>query len=232
MTGTVLGSGVNIILDPIFIFVLGLGAAGAAIATVLGNICADIFFVWFLLKKSKKLSVNPLGFHISADEISQIMAIGFPASITNFMQSFGIALMNRFLLPYGNERVAAMGIVMKINMIAVLILVGFAFYSSRPRHHLYFSVGRKSMERLPVIRQQTGRALCRRNPARRKTGRLLWRPDGAGRIGSAHGTAGGLAFLARIIPGYLGKMIQTEKKGVFIRRPLSLPAFFYDIEPA
>lgn len=127
MTGTILGSIVNIILDPIFIFVLGLCAAGAAIATVLGNICADIFFVWFLLKKSKKLSVNPLGFHISADEIGQIMAIGFPASITNFMQSFGIALMNRFLLPYGNERVAAMGIVMKINMIAVLILVGFAF---------------------------------------------------------------------------------------------------------
>ena len=127
MAGTILGSVVNIILDPIFIFVLGLGAAGASIATVLGNICADIFFVWFLLKKSKKLSVNPLGFHISADEIGQIMAIGFPASITNFMQSFGIALMNRFLLPYGNERVAAMGIVMKINMIAVLILVGFAF---------------------------------------------------------------------------------------------------------
>ena len=127
MTGTILGSLVNILLDPIFISVLGLGAAGAAIATVLGNICADIFFVWFLLRKSRKLSVNPAGFHISAVEIRQIMAIGFPASITNFMQSFGIALTNRFLLPYGNERIAAMGIVMKVNMIAVLILVGFAF---------------------------------------------------------------------------------------------------------
>lgn len=127
MTGTILGSLVNILLDPIFISVLELGAAGAAIATVLGNICADIFFVWFLLRKSRKLSVNPAGFHISAVEIRQIMAIGFPASITNFMQSFGIALTNRFLLPYGNERIAAMGIVMKVNMIAVLILVGFAF---------------------------------------------------------------------------------------------------------
>ena len=127
MTGTILGSVVNIILDPIFISVLGLGAAGAAIATVLGNICADLFFVWFLMTKSRKLSINPAGFHISAAEIGQILAIGFPASITNFMQSFGIAFMNRFLLPYGNERVAAMGIVMKINMIAVLILVGFAF---------------------------------------------------------------------------------------------------------
>lgn len=127
MAGTVLGSIVNIILDPIFISVLGLGAAGAAIATVIGNICADLFFVWFLLAKSRKLSVNPAGFHISAIEIRQILAIGFPASITNFMQSFGIALTNRFLLPYGNERVAAMGIVMKVNMIAVLILIGFAF---------------------------------------------------------------------------------------------------------
>ncbi len=126
-TASMTGSVVNIILDPIFISVLGLGAAGAAIATVLGNICADLFFVWFLMTKSRKLSINPAGFHISAAEIGQILAIGFPASITNFMQSFGIALMNRFLLPYGNERVAAMGIVMKINMIAVLILVGFAF---------------------------------------------------------------------------------------------------------
>lgn len=43
------------------------------------------------------------------------------------MQSFGIMMTNRFLLPYGNEKVAAMGIVMKVNMIAVLVLVGFAF---------------------------------------------------------------------------------------------------------
>ncbi|MCD8334058.1 MAG: MATE family efflux transporter [Clostridiales bacterium] len=127
MAGTVSGSIVNIILDPIFIFTLGMGAGGAAIATVLGNICADLFFVVFLLTKSEKLSVNPVGFHISASEIRQIFAIGLPASVTNFMQSIGIALTNRFLLAYGNDKVAAMGIVMKINMIAVLILVALAF---------------------------------------------------------------------------------------------------------
>lgn len=127
MTGTVLGAIINIILDPIFISVLGMGAAGAAIATVLGNICTDIFFVWFLLSKSQKLSVNLSGFYITFDEVRQIFAIGIPASITNLTQSLGIALTNRFLLPYGNDKVAAMGIVMKINMIAVLILVGFAF---------------------------------------------------------------------------------------------------------
>ena len=127
MTGNILGAVVNMILDPVFISVLGLGAAGAAIATVIGNIFADLFYVWFLLKKSRRLSVNPAGFHIHIAEVGQILAIGIPASITNLMQSIGIALTNRSLLPYGNDRVAAMGIVMKVNLIAVLILVGFAF---------------------------------------------------------------------------------------------------------
>lgn len=55
------------------------------------------------------------------------MPFGIPASVTNLMQSIGIALTNRALLGFGDDKVAAMGIVMKINMIAALVLVGFAF---------------------------------------------------------------------------------------------------------
>lgn len=69
MTGTILGAIVNMILDPLFISVLKLGAAGAAIATVIGNIGADLFFVWFLLARSKRLSIKPAKFHIQSDEI-------------------------------------------------------------------------------------------------------------------------------------------------------------------
>ncbi|MDE7232703.1 MAG: MATE family efflux transporter [Lachnospiraceae bacterium] len=148
MIGSVLGAVVNMILDPIFIAVLGLGAAGAAIATVIGNICTDIFFVWFLLMKSKRLSVNPTGFHITAAEIGSIFAIGIPSSITNLTQSLGIALTNRFLLPYGNDKVAAMGIVMKVNLIAVLILVGFAF-GAQPL--IGYNYGAKNQDRLKKI---------------------------------------------------------------------------------
>lgn len=148
MTGTVLGSVVNMILDPVFISVLGLGAAGAAIATVIGNVCTDIFFVWFLLLRSKRLSVNPAGFHITFAEIGEIMAIGIPASITNLMQSLGMALTNRYLLPYGNDKVAAMGIAMKVNMIAVLILVGSAF-GAQPL--IGYNYGAKNKERLKEI---------------------------------------------------------------------------------
>lgn len=127
MVGSILGAVVNMILDPIFISVLGMGAAGAAIATVLGYICADIYFVVFLLIKSRKLSVDPRGLRINGSEFRQILAVGIPASITNLMQSISVTLCNRCLLPYGNEMVATMGIVMKISMIANLILVGFAF---------------------------------------------------------------------------------------------------------
>lgn len=127
MIGSVLGAVVNMVLDPVFISVLGMGAAGAAIATVIGNICTDCYFIWVLLKKSRRLSIDFRNFYIRLSELGGILAIGIPASVTNLMQSLGIAMTNRFLLPYGNDAVAAMGIVMKVNMIAVLILVGFAF---------------------------------------------------------------------------------------------------------
>ena len=122
-----------------------LGAAGAARATVIGNVCTDIFFVWFLIKKSRNLSVNPKGFHISGAEIGAVFAIGIPASVTNLMQSIGIALTNRALLGFGDDKVAAMGIVMKINMIAALVLVGFAF-GGQPL--IGYNYGAKNRERL------------------------------------------------------------------------------------
>lgn len=148
MVGSVLGAVINMILDPIFISVLGFGAAGAAIATVIGNIGTDAFFLWFLLKKSKRLSINPRGFFITASEVGQIFVIGIPASITNLMQSIGIALTNRYLLLYGTTKIAAMGIVMKVNMIAVLVLVGFAF-GAQPL--IGYNYGAKNKERLKAI---------------------------------------------------------------------------------
>ncbi len=148
MIGSILGTVVNIVLDPICIFGLGLGAAGAAIATVIGNICTDIYYVWVLTHKSKKLSINPKGFFITGAELQQILAIGIPASVTNFMSSLGMALTNRSLLPYGNEQVAAMGIAMKANMIVILVLVGFAF-GAQPL--IGYNYGAKNHRRLKEI---------------------------------------------------------------------------------
>ena len=127
MAATILGAVVNIILDPVFIFGLNMGAGGAAIATVIGNAASVVLLIYFVRMKSRKLTVSPKNIKISGAAVASILAIGIPASVTNIMQSFGIALTNRFLAGYGTEKVAAMGIAMKVNMIVVLVMVGFAF---------------------------------------------------------------------------------------------------------
>lgn len=146
MIGSFIGSIVNIILDPVFIFSLKMGAAGAAIATVIGNICGDIFFVWFITGRSSLLSLDPRGFHISGPELRQIFGIGIPSSITNIMQSIGVMLLNRFLLPYGNDRIAAMGIVSKAVMIIIMIMVAFSFGGQPLYGYLYGSGNKKRMK--------------------------------------------------------------------------------------
>ena len=60
MVGSMIGTIANIVLDPIFISVLGQGTAGAAIATSLGNIMASAYYLWYFLKKSRVLSIQGL----------------------------------------------------------------------------------------------------------------------------------------------------------------------------
>ena len=142
MTGTILGAIINIVLDPIFISILGWGASGAAIATVIGYAGADIFYAVIVVRKSKLLSMNPAEMRVSGEHIGQIFGIGIPSAITNLMQSVSVVLMNQFLLPFGNDKIAAMGIVLKVNMIALLLLTGFAF-GGQPLFGYYYGSGNK-----------------------------------------------------------------------------------------
>ena len=127
MIGSVVGSIVNIILDPIFIFGLNMGAGGAAIATVLGNLATDIVFALCISKKSQKLTIDPRMARIDLATIGAVLAIGLPSSINNLMNSFGTALLNRGLIVYGADKVAAMGIASKVNLLVAMIMIAFAF---------------------------------------------------------------------------------------------------------
>ena len=148
MAGSIIGSIVNIIFDPIFIFGLNQGAAGAAMATVLGNIIADIYYVYAVMKKSKRLTCSPSHMKVTGRRIRDILMIGIPASITNIMQTFMMVMTNNFLLTYGTDKVAAMGIALKVNMITALVLVGFAF-GGQPL--VGYNYGAKNEKRLKNI---------------------------------------------------------------------------------
>ena len=124
MAGTVIGAVVNIILDPLLI--PSMGAAGAAIATVAGYLCSDVFLLAIVLRKSSALSVRPM-LRIGGAFLKDVLSIGITAAITNIASSVCIILVNQKLLPFGDDKIAAMGIVLKITMIVQMILVGFSF---------------------------------------------------------------------------------------------------------
>ena len=124
MAGTAVGAVVNVILDPLMI--RSMGAAGAATATVIGYLCSDLFLLVTVLRKSGCLSVRP-SVQIAAGQFRNIIAIGITAAVTNLASSLCVMLINQQLLPFGDDKIAAMGIVLKVAMIVNMIMVGFAF---------------------------------------------------------------------------------------------------------
>lgn len=127
MIGSMTGTIINIILDPIFIFVFNWGAMGAALATVIGYLFTVSILLVTTIKKSNYMSVSLKEFKVPFDHFKQIIVIGVPAALTNITQSVCVILTNQFLLPYGNDKIALMGIVLKANMLGAMILVGFSF---------------------------------------------------------------------------------------------------------
>ena len=148
MIGSVSGAVLNIILDPILISVCGMGAMGAAIATVAGYLLSDFYFCMVILKKSRHLSLSPAEIKISGDQAAQIFGIGIPAAITNICSSVCMVLTNQLLLPYGNDKIAAMGIVLKVTLVAQLIMTGLAFGGQPLIGYFYGAKNHEKMRRL------------------------------------------------------------------------------------
>lgn len=148
MIASMVGTGINIVLNPIFIFTCGLGAAGSALATVTSTVIGDIIMIYYLRTKSKKLSTSIHETKISRHLQLEVYAIGIPASITNIMATFAMTMTNRFLISYGADSVAAMGIALKATMIINMVMVGFAFGAQPLIGYVY---GAKDEERFNKV---------------------------------------------------------------------------------
>jgi putative MATE family efflux protein len=126
MVGMMIGTMVNIVLDPIMILSMNMGVTGAAIATIIGNICTVIFYLWYLLRLKTVLSISPQDFSMREGIVRGIMAIGVPASLTNVLMSAANIIMNTFLVSYSDAAVAAMGIAMRANILLMFLQLGLA----------------------------------------------------------------------------------------------------------
>ncbi len=124
MMGMIIGNLVNIILDPIFILGFGLGVEGAAIATVIGNICGGLYYIIYLVKGNTILSVKPKYFSVSNGILSNILAIGIPASLATILMSISQMILNEQMSDYGDLALAGIGVAMKVTMITGMLCIG------------------------------------------------------------------------------------------------------------
>lgn len=120
-----IGTIVNIIFDPLFIFIFNMGASGAAWATILGNSCAAGYCFFVIAKKKTFLSVSMRDCKPNRKNVSEIFKIGFPSSITNFIMSFSSIMLNNFAFSYGNSAGTAVGISNKLLNIMTMSIGGF-----------------------------------------------------------------------------------------------------------
>lgn len=126
MTGGMIGTIVNIILDPVFILTFHLGTAGAAIATVLGNVFACVYYLYFLTRKSQSMSLQIRYFRNCGQIAGRVLSVGVPAGINSALMSISTILLNNVLVPYGDTAVAAMGIVTKVYLFIVFVHMGIS----------------------------------------------------------------------------------------------------------
>lgn len=102
MIGSMIGTIANIVLDPVFVSGLEQGAAGAAIATTIGNMLAALYYLWYFLKKSRRFSLAPkdalCGTHIAV----RVCSAGFPTAIFSALMCVSTIVLNLILVAYGN----------------------------------------------------------------------------------------------------------------------------------
>ena len=126
MIGVTVGTIINLALDPVFIFALKQGAAGAAMATAVGMTFQAGYYVYVCFIKCEQLRFSREHRHLEVGYVKEIFKIGIPASMTNATQAFMLAITNVYLIQYSRTSVAAMGIAQKVVMISFLLLTGIA----------------------------------------------------------------------------------------------------------
>ena len=137
MVSTLLGAGLNIILDPIFIFIFHWGMMGAAVATVLGQVLTAILSIWYILHM-KMVKPGKEDFILSFSTSSRTLILGITSFLSQISLVAAMAAINNMVRKYGaldeifgEEQyaqipMAVVGIVMKFFQIVISIVVGMS----------------------------------------------------------------------------------------------------------
>lgn len=124
--GLALGGVLNIILDVIFIFPLQMQITGAAAATMLANVLSALYFILLIFRKrgSINISFNLRHYTIGAGIPREVLLVGLPSCLMNFMGVLSNITINKLMAGYSNEAVAAIGIAKKVDMLSFAVATG------------------------------------------------------------------------------------------------------------
>ena len=130
MTSMIIGAVLNIILDPIFIFVFKMGVKGAAIATIISQFVTFVMNIAYL-RKIKSVELNRNTYKIDINISKKVLGLGISSFITQMSVVVVMAVSNNLLRKYGEITkygpeipIAVLGIVMKISQILNSIIIG------------------------------------------------------------------------------------------------------------
>jgi len=127
MIGMIMGAGLNIALDAIFIIPLGMGVKGAALATVISQLITSLYFLRYYLSGKSFLRVHLQNMIIKWDILKSILAIGISSFARTAAQSLAIVFVNRTLVVFGGDlAISSYGLIQRIMMFALMpgIVIG------------------------------------------------------------------------------------------------------------
>ncbi|MCG2790905.1 MAG: MATE family efflux transporter [Actinomycetia bacterium] len=120
-----IGAIINIILDPIFIFVFGMGIKGAAIATVIAQVISSMYVIFYILFGGSIFRLNVAIFKVKFSAMKEILSLGFPSFLKTAMASIITVIFNKLLLFYGSDMyIAIMGIGLRMISLIQMPLIG------------------------------------------------------------------------------------------------------------
>lgn len=148
MMGTLIGNLLNVVLDPMMILGFGWNIAGAAIATVIGNVVGAGYYILYFLRGKSSLSIRMKDFAIKDKVASSVLAIGIPAALGSVLMSVSQIIINSQMAEYGDLAIAAMGVAMKVVTITGMVCMGLG---QGVQPILGYCVGAKLWERFKKV---------------------------------------------------------------------------------
>lgn len=125
MTAMMLGAGLNIILDPVFIYIFDWGIAGAAWATVLSQVVTSVLYIVYLIRKKGHLRVSLKYASFDKQILSEILKVGVPIFLFQLLFGISQGMTNTAAREFGDHAIAAVGIVIRVLAVGTFVVFGF-----------------------------------------------------------------------------------------------------------